>query len=684
MRSHIRGLLCAALLICAATPAAIAQTLPTPWAAADVGSPSMQGSASFGSGVFTVNGGGTDIGGTSDQFYFVYRPLSGDGEIVARVDSLTRTDTMAKAGVMFREAMTAGSAYAMMTVTASRGHRFQRRPIAGESSISSTLVSGGAPGWLKIARTGDTFVASWSTNGVNWATVGTDTIPMGDTVYVGLAVSSRDRRRLARAAFSNVTVTSSSPGNQSPAVTITKPTNNTQYSLPVNVAIEATATDPENRMASVGFYVNNALVTTDTTAPYSTSWSPSAAGAYTLSAMAHDADGGSSWSSSVSVTVQQGGNRPPVVTLTSPANGATFTAPATINLAATASDAEGPIAKVEFYSGTTLLWTEVAVPYGDSGPWTNVPKGTYTLTAVAYDGQGAKTTSAPVTVTVNGPNGAPTVALTSPANGWTSTAPATVNFAANASDPENQLARVEFYSGTTLRGTDTTAPYTFSWTNVAAGSYTLTAKAFDAAGNQATSAPVTVTISGPNGAPTVALTSPANGSTFTAPATINFAANASDPENQLARVEFYSGTTLRGTDTTAPYTFSWTNVAAGSYTLTAKAFDAAGNQATSAAITIVVGTVPTAPTAVVFTASADHATNVTSYRLSVFAANANPATATPIATSDLGKPTPGANNDITVNRASFFSALAVGNYLATVTAIGPGGQTQSAGVAFSR
>ena len=51
----------------------------------------------------------------------------------------------------------------------------------------------------------------------------------------------------------------------------------------------------------------------------------------------------------------------------------------------------------------------------------------------------------------------------------------------------------------------------------------------------------------------MALTSPARGATFTAPATINMAANASDPENQLARVEFYNGTTLLGTDTSAPY-----------------------------------------------------------------------------------------------------------------------------------
>ena len=351
MRSHIRALLSAAVLVCAATPAAIAQTLPTPWNSTDVGSPALPGSASFGSERFTVNAAGTDIGGTADQFYFVYRPLSGDGEIVARVESLTRTDNQAKAGVMIREALTPDSRYAMMTITAANRHRFLRRPVVGGMSMASAAVSGGAPGWVKVARTADTFVASWSTDGITWTTMGTDTIPMGETVYLGLAVTSRDRLKLARAIFSNLTVTSSGSGNQSPAVTIIQPANGAQYSLPATVTLGATATDPENRMASVGFYVNNALVATDTTAPYSASWSPSAAGTYTLAAMAQDADGGSSWSTSVSVTVQAASNQAPTVSLTAPANGATFTAPATVSLTASASDPENQLARVEFLVG---------------------------------------------------------------------------------------------------------------------------------------------------------------------------------------------------------------------------------------------------------------------------------------------------------------------------------------------
>ena len=85
-------------------------------------------------------------------------------------------------------------------------------------------------------------------------------------------------------------------------------------------------------------------------------------------------------------------------------------------------------------------------------------------------------------------------------------------------------------------------------------------------------------------------------------------------------------------------------------------------------MTVTAPTPPTPPRLVVFTASSDHATNVTSYRFDVFTSTANPSTATPVATANLGKPAPAANNDITSDQSTLFSNLAAGNYIATVTA----------------
>ncbi len=181
----------------------------------------------------------------------------------------------------------------------------------------------------------------------------------------------------------------------------------------------------------------------------------------------------------------------------------------------------------------------------------------------------------------------PTVAVTSPAEGASYVAPASMALAATASDPDG-ITRVEFFNGTTLIGTSTTSPYGGSWTNVAAGSYTLTAKAYDSLGLATVSAPVHVTVTGPvNAPPVVGLTSPASGASYVAPATIGLAATASDSDG-IKRVEFYAGATLVGTTATSPYIATWTNVAAGSYTLTAKAYDNLDAATVSASVQVTV------------------------------------------------------------------------------------------------
>ena len=188
-------------------------------------------------------------------------------------------------------------------------------------------------------------------------------------------------------------------------------------------------------------------------------------------------------------------NLPPIVSLSAPA--ATFTAPANITLTASATDSDGTISKVEFYQGTTLLGTVTASPY--SFNWNNVGAGNYALTAKAVDNSGAVTTSSVVTLTVNPPaNLAPSASLTAPANNAVFTAPANITINANASDSDGTVAKVEFYNGTTLLGTDTTAPYSFNWTNVAAGNYALTIKATDDRGAMTTSSVVNITVSAPS------------------------------------------------------------------------------------------------------------------------------------------------------------------------------------------
>ncbi len=92
-------------------------------------------------------------------------------------------------------------------------------------------------------------------------------------------------------------------------------------------------------------------------------------------------------------------NNPPTVSITSPANGAVFTAPASIPINATASDSDGTVTKVDFYQNGSLLGTDTTSPY--SFTWSSVAAGSYSLTAVATDNLNKTGTSVPVGITVN-------------------------------------------------------------------------------------------------------------------------------------------------------------------------------------------------------------------------------------------------------------------------------------------
>ncbi len=173
----------------------------------------------------------------------------------------------------------------------------------------------------------------------------------------------------------------------------------------------------------------------------------------------------------------------------------------------------------------------------------------------------------------------PVVSLSSPANGATFTAPISLNLTANSTDPENNLARVEFYNGATKLGEDSTSPYSLAWNNVPAGSYSLTARAFDAAGLFTNSTAVNITVNPAppaNVAPIVSFAAPVNGAIFPSPASVSFTVNASDPDGNLARVEFYNGAVKLAESSAAPFLFSADNLGPGTYTFTARAVDSAG------------------------------------------------------------------------------------------------------------
>jgi hypothetical protein len=181
--------------------------MPAPkWTSKDIGAVPIAGSFNNGAAAMTVTASGADIWGTADAFRFVWLPLDGDGEVVAHVQSVSYAHAWSKAGVMIRGSLDAGAAHAFVLVSAGKGFAFQRRRAAGQESLHTAGGSGTPPAWVRLVRRGDTFTAYVSSDGASWRSIGSDTIPMGGTVYAGLAVTSHSSTAATRAVFDSAVV----------------------------------------------------------------------------------------------------------------------------------------------------------------------------------------------------------------------------------------------------------------------------------------------------------------------------------------------------------------------------------------------------------------------------------------------------------------------------------------------
>ena len=190
--------------------ASASTSAPTAWSNQDIGAVAATGSFADNGGSLSVTGSGADIWGTADEFQFAYRTLTGDGELIARITSLSGSDPWAKAGVMLRESLDAGSRFGLMLMTpGTNGAAFQYRTATGGSAApsgSNDKVST-LPRWVRITRVGNLVSGYLSADGVSWTLRNSVTLAnLAPTVYVGLAVTSHSDGNLATAVFDNVSL----------------------------------------------------------------------------------------------------------------------------------------------------------------------------------------------------------------------------------------------------------------------------------------------------------------------------------------------------------------------------------------------------------------------------------------------------------------------------------------------
>ena len=643
------------------------------WSSRDIGAPVLAGSATVGISGIVIDAAGTDIGGTSDQFHFVYQAVSGDVDVKTLVADVTNADAGSRAGIMIRGALTASAAHGYVMVSAGNGQGFQRRTQTGGQTTSSAGGVVAPPRWLRLVRQGSRVTAYSSPNATSWTEMGSDTIALGQTAYVGIAVTSHQPAMRTTAIIVGTSVTTLSlPAGQASAdigaVAVAGGASyaNGTYTLR-GAGVDIWASADQFHYMYQQMTGDGTVVAHVTSLQYANSWSK--VGVMIRETLSPDSPHGLALISAGKGYAFQ--RRVVQGALTDSTSGGAGAAPGWVRLVRAGSTFTAS------RSADGVAWTTMgsaAIPMGHT---------VYAGLAVTSRNAGMAVTAVvdqfQVTETAPVANKPPLVTLTSPAPLATHVEPADITLTASASDPEGSLLAVDFYSGSTLLARDTTAPYTYVWRSVPAGSYSVTAVAIDTAGGTAASPAVTVVVtaaaSGGGGATGGGGTTTSGGGATGGGGTTTSGGGATGG----------GGTTTSGGGATGGggATTSGGGATGGGGATTSGGGAAGGGGATGGGGA---GGVPppAAPRYVEFTASVNHDAAVTSYLLEVFVAGADPKTGTPIALSNLGKPTPAAGGLITVDRSAFFTAMAPGTYVAAVSAIGPGGKTVGVGITFTR
>jgi len=177
--------------------------LPALWRHEDIGSANLLGSADWAWGKVLVRSSGTNIAADSDAFHFVFKPVNGDSEIVARVLNVRVADAGAKAGLMMRASLAADSPNLFFGMGTRAGF-LQWREDKGGSTQTGSDPDMRPPYWIRLKRDVEAFTAFMSRDGRHWIATRKIELPIGREMFVGLAVSGGQSGFLNRALFDRV------------------------------------------------------------------------------------------------------------------------------------------------------------------------------------------------------------------------------------------------------------------------------------------------------------------------------------------------------------------------------------------------------------------------------------------------------------------------------------------------
>ena len=378
--------------------------------------------------------------------------------------------------------------------------------------------------------------------------------------------------------------------NLLPSVEITSPQQNSTFVIPAAINLEVAVSDPDGTIQKVEFYQGLTKIGESTSSPFSFVWNNSTAGSFSITAKAFDNSGASSTSAAVLITSINPGD--PVTISSRIATGmddVEESSTGNISNNVNSTDIE-----LVYDASTTAATQVVGLRFINM----NIPKNaTISNAFIQFTCDETNTAACNLTISGEDIDNSPAFSTnsynvssrtkTSAQVSWT---PAGWSVAGEAGTNQKtpDLAAI-VQEIVTRPGYLTNSAFTFIFT----GTGSRIAESYEGSASQAAVLSVTyITASGENQPPVVSLTSPANNSVFTEPATITIAANASDADGSIAKVDFLVDGVVVFTDNITPYSYSWNGVSLGSYNLKAVATDNLGATATSSEITVTVDAAP--------------------------------------------------------------------------------------------